>query len=583
MQNRIEAKQTLLEFLKSVQHNEKMIVRDAKTKGIIYTLELAFPEAVSLTKNIAPLFKRKTDKETVFAVWNFLRKQIIYERDAPGRQDIRKPNRFLWENVFGTGGGDCKSFSLFSAAVLYNLGFHVAFRYAMYTQARSFSHVYCIAKKNNQEFICDGVYSKFNQQKEPFLKLKTHYMNTYILGDAEDERMERAMQKVVAEYMATPQFKRLPSNVQRARLVNLKKEIQRKVSTRLDAHEAMHDEVSAPVGVTDFNDDSFVIAGKGKKKKLTKEEKKARRKRIAAKAKKIFKGIGRGLMTVTLAAGRGAFLACLAMNLNGMGQKFQRLIDKNEFAKIEETWRNLGGFPKILRKTIDYAKKKKPIFLSKKAKAKFQKLGLHGVYDEGIGAAPLAAIAAAAIPVIGALIPVMIKAFKKIGEPKQAEEVAVGAESAVEVARPVIRQELVEAGQSPSEFNIAPGQSETPEGGESSEGGEEASQDGFESEIGTFDFSSLTDSLSNLASAGITAAGAAIQRKIAKKKGAKKALEDNPPSDEHYMQTYQKVYKLPAPNRSSGGGKMSMTTKLAIGAAVVVVGGGVAYLALKKK
>lgn len=573
---RNKARSVLVDLLQHEHVNSVQLTkRNAKTEDIIFTIESAFPAAVQQTKEIAPFFKRKTDLETVYAVWLFERKTINYVKDRTGVQEIRRPNKFLYDNIIGDGGGDCKSYALFAAAILFNLGFEVGFEYAMYQRARSYSHVYCVAKKNGVLYICDGVLRYFNERKKPYIAIKTHYMDTYILGD-DEQVIEKEMQKIILQHMATPAFKGLSPDAQRRKLVQMKKEIQRKVQLRLDAHAAAQN--PAPNSV---NDGDIGAA----KKKLTPEEKKARRKKRNAKVKDAFKKIGRGLMTVTLGVGRGAFLACLAMNLNGMGNKFQALQQKKQFGKMMELWKNLGGIPKVLEKTIIYAAKKKPIFLSKKAKAKFKALGLHGDFDEGVGAAPLAALAALAAPVFGTLIPLMIKELKKVGMHKEAEQVATGGQSIVDSAGPVVTQQLQAQNLNPADYIAPQAGAAAPAEAEEAEEPAEPSADG----ISEFDFTALASSLGNLASAGVVAAGTAIQNKVNKKKGQAKTLQNSPPiPDEAYMQKlqvqYQPAFISPAPKKKATKKDfMSAYGKyIAIAAGVLAVGS-VGYVVLKKK
>lgn len=138
-------------------------VADADNADIIRTIEKNYPEAVRLTENTAWNFKGNTVEKSARNIWQFLRTQIAYVADPASKQKIKMPNRLLLD-----GKGDCKSFALFTAAILANLGLPVSFRYASYNFLNSTpTHVYVTTKNEaGKEFIIDGVWSKFNEEKQ---------------------------------------------------------------------------------------------------------------------------------------------------------------------------------------------------------------------------------------------------------------------------------------------------------------------------------------------------------------------------------------------------------------------------------
>lgn len=449
---RQKAKEALVELLRTVKNKTALYKADAYTPDIIETLESQFPEAVKLTKGIAPFFRKKTDLETVYCVWSFLRNVINYQKDDFGRQDIRLPNHFLFTNIFGHNAsgkdytsGDCKSFSLFSCSILFNLGFEVAFRYVSFKPDRDYSHVYCIAKRNGIVYICDGVYRLFNEEKK-FVHSKTDVMNTYVLSGIEEDRsrVNVAMKKVMTNYIQSPEFRKLDKQQQIKKLAEAKSEIQKRVSLKLNEAE---------------------MNGIGK---LTKEQKAKRR----AKLKEGLKKFGRGILTMVNGIGVGAFAAIIAMNLNGWASKLKWLAANKpaEFKKFETKAANAGMPKKLLQKSYEHGAKHKKLFLSKKAHKKFDALGIKGIYVDGVGALPLAAIAAAAVPMIGALIPLLVKIFSGLGKKKDVEELRAGTASVVEETAPVINQQITDAGGNPNDEKYSTGTGEDADEGESVDG-----------------------------------------------------------------------------------------------------------------
>ena len=127
-------------------------------QDIISVLHSNLPRAVRQTREISAHFKGGSDLETARKIWDFLKREIKYKRDREGYQDIKLPGRFVAE-----GTGDCKSYSLFTAAILQNLGIPFKIRYTSYTSDPTPQHVYIITDSG---IIIDGVWNAFNSQKK---------------------------------------------------------------------------------------------------------------------------------------------------------------------------------------------------------------------------------------------------------------------------------------------------------------------------------------------------------------------------------------------------------------------------------
>jgi len=132
-------------------------------------------------------------------------------------------------------------------------------------------------------------------------------------------------------------------------------------------------------------------------------------------------------LRIALSVGRGAFQSVVAMNLNGLASKFDKLRTWKKADGIIKTWKDIGGKEKNFWKVVDYGKKRKKLFLTKKAKDRYiKKFGaINGICEsdcicaeDSMNGPELAAIAAAAVPVIAALIPKIAAAFKSVGTPE---------------------------------------------------------------------------------------------------------------------------------------------------------------------
>ena len=134
--------------------------------NIITTIHNALPAAIKQVKNIAPTFKGDNDLETAKNIWTFLKSNIKYKADTVASQDIKLPSRFLKDGV-----GDCKSYSLFTAAILSSLNIPFCFRYTSYDITDSTpGHVYVVANNRTNPIIIDGVWKEFGTEKKYYYK-----------------------------------------------------------------------------------------------------------------------------------------------------------------------------------------------------------------------------------------------------------------------------------------------------------------------------------------------------------------------------------------------------------------------------
>lgn len=137
--------------------------RRGKNKDIIALIHRVTPAAalqVSKRPELLKHFKGESVKQTAFNIWKFLRYNLRYKADSNSQQNIKLPSALL-----RTGYGDCKSFSLFTGAILTALGIPFKYVYVSYDPGnKTPSHVYV---QLDNGIIIDGVYSYFNREKAP--------------------------------------------------------------------------------------------------------------------------------------------------------------------------------------------------------------------------------------------------------------------------------------------------------------------------------------------------------------------------------------------------------------------------------
>ncbi|MEI8285725.1 MAG: transglutaminase-like domain-containing protein [Actinomycetes bacterium] len=150
------------------------IKQNASNEQLQSCLEKALPGAVAQTKNIAPQFKGATDSDTCRKIFDFLLKKVKYDKDG-FTQKIKYPSALLRERR-----GDCKSYSLFTAAILKNLNIPFRWTYASYTPGvKTPGHVYITTDSG---CIIDCVWGKFNSEKQPYNKFYKSMNISYISG-----------------------------------------------------------------------------------------------------------------------------------------------------------------------------------------------------------------------------------------------------------------------------------------------------------------------------------------------------------------------------------------------------------------
>jgi uncharacterized membrane protein YgcG len=150
----------------------KVIKTKYNTEDIMAAIMAADKHAAQYVKDFAPHVKGQTTLKTCRNIWDFLKNCISYKEDATNWQVIKAPSQ-LWHD----GVGDCKSFSIFTAAILKSLNINYKYRFTGYVSslpghnAAVPTHVYVVATdENGREIIIDGVWTEFNAEKKYNIK-----------------------------------------------------------------------------------------------------------------------------------------------------------------------------------------------------------------------------------------------------------------------------------------------------------------------------------------------------------------------------------------------------------------------------
>lgn len=414
------------------KYTTRVITENGLNNDIIKAIHKAIPEATREAKIFSNKFKGSNNLATSKNIYEFLR-TLKYKKDPEGKQFIKLPNRLIATN------GDCKSYSLLTAAILKNLGLPITFRYTSYSPTDTTpSHVYVITKdEKGKNIIIDGVYNHFNAEV-PYQHKHDYKMQIAVLNGITQQEAKvtqgnkiKSLQNikpgsflfnVIQNEKARKEGRKNNFNYSGAQLngylIRLKK---RRALTPVNSwvHKMFSNEIRAIEngtfsGTIKLNHSNKELSG------IENEIGKLSLKKLGSGIKKGLRNINprnllKGVKAVTFVVPRKSFQALVALNVRGLATRMSKA--PNEMIKV---WEKFGGKASGILDAIQRGAKKKPLLgAGKKVK---QIRGIEGIdytVNEnitGIGLEPVstAAIIAASAPILIAII----KALKNKGIPE---------------------------------------------------------------------------------------------------------------------------------------------------------------------
>lgn len=140
---------------------QAVLYNDGDTGDIMKEVLDCFNDSKEQLKAFAPHLRGSSLRATCQNIWNFVKMNISYKVDPPGVQWIKEPQRTWYDKVC-----DCKSYSIFIASVLHNLGIKGTFRFVSFKSSDSTpTHVYIVVKDGNSLIKIDGVMPAFDVEK----------------------------------------------------------------------------------------------------------------------------------------------------------------------------------------------------------------------------------------------------------------------------------------------------------------------------------------------------------------------------------------------------------------------------------
>lgn len=132
--------------------------RDGLTRDII-TVILDQDALAQRDIRDAEQLRGRDDMDTLRNVFNFVKRNVRYRADRPGKEVVKNPAA-----LFDAGVGDCKSFSIAIVSLCRALGFrNLSYRFAAYAPG-DVTHVYPVCYLGGEPVILDAVFGKFNRE-----------------------------------------------------------------------------------------------------------------------------------------------------------------------------------------------------------------------------------------------------------------------------------------------------------------------------------------------------------------------------------------------------------------------------------
>jgi hypothetical protein len=164
-----------------IKQGTTLVKANASNSELQNAIEAAIPQAVQQTKTIAPRYKGATEAESCKKIFDYLKNHVNYKADGANQQ-VRLPSALM-----RTLQGDCKSYSVYTSAILTNLGIPHKLVYASYDpKDPTPTHIYVITNKG---CIIDAVYGKFNAEKKATSKKYKNMNISYIAGMGKKSRI----------------------------------------------------------------------------------------------------------------------------------------------------------------------------------------------------------------------------------------------------------------------------------------------------------------------------------------------------------------------------------------------------------
>lgn len=113
---------------------------------------------------LAHHLKATTVQQSAFNVWHFIKKNIRYDFDLAGKEEIRTPAR-AWKDRFKR--SDCEDYAIFASSLLINMGYSPTLRIVAFNNKENYQHIYVTVNG----IAIDAVLNTFNKEPDNITKV----------------------------------------------------------------------------------------------------------------------------------------------------------------------------------------------------------------------------------------------------------------------------------------------------------------------------------------------------------------------------------------------------------------------------
>ena len=157
----------------------------ANVQDTIDAIQRIIRENYPAVANIAQNLEANSYEETFRNIWNFVRGNVRYQNDESGVEQLRTPQRTLYDRT-----GDCDDMSILISSILCNLGINHELIVAAYKSKNEWQHIYPAAfDKNGNRYVIDCVpeIPYFNYEAKPIKNQIIIKMRLEELGQGFDD------------------------------------------------------------------------------------------------------------------------------------------------------------------------------------------------------------------------------------------------------------------------------------------------------------------------------------------------------------------------------------------------------------
>jgi hypothetical protein len=137
----------------------------ANVQDTIEAIKRIINENYPAVADVAHSLNANTNEETFRNIWNFVRGNVRYQNDESGVEQLRTPQRTLYDRT-----GDCDDMSILISSILCNLGINHELIVAAYKSKNEWQHIYpATFDKNGNRYVIDCVpeIPYFNYEAKP--------------------------------------------------------------------------------------------------------------------------------------------------------------------------------------------------------------------------------------------------------------------------------------------------------------------------------------------------------------------------------------------------------------------------------